>query len=99
MKEEVKNELEKCRLEQGNAAGENELILRKLNDGVTFEQEAAPWNIRKQILELKGELKQLDDIEEKQIEYERKITKKQLSTTSTPLRKRVAMIPVNTYFP
>ena len=66
---------------------------------MAIDKTAAPWNIRKQILELKGELKELDDIEEKQIEYEQKIIKKELSSTTTPLRKRVAMIPTDTYFP
>lgn len=98
-KEEIKNKLEKCRIEQENAAGENVLISQELRDGIVLEQNTAPWKIRKQVLELKGELKKLDDIEEKQVEYEKKITKKEHYSAVTPLRKRVAMIPAETHFP
>lgn len=93
-KEIVKLELEDCRKKQENAAGENALILKELKDGISIEKTRSPWDIKKQILELKGDINQLYSIEEKQIEFESQLENSCRVSSVAPVRKRVAMIPL-----
>ncbi|OHS99982.1 hypothetical protein TRFO_33440 [Tritrichomonas foetus] len=98
-KEAVKIDLDACRKEHENSGGENALIAKELNDGISLEQTTAPWGIRKQLLELKGEIQELDKIEEKQIEFESQLSNSLPKSAVVPLRKRVPMIPMKKQFP
>ena len=97
-KDTVKLELEKVRKENQIAGGENSVIVQKLNDGIALDQKTNPWGIRKQVLEIKGEIDELRNIEVRQLEIENLLSNSLPSGTHVPPRKRVPMIPLNNKF-
>ena len=91
-KERVKRELDIIRVKQEVAGGENSLIKREIEDGVSYEKGAL--EIRKELLSLKGEVGQLDRIEANQMRTESVLAGISYSATSVPVRKRVPLIPL-----
>lgn len=92
-KQKIIDELNNCREMHETAGGENDLLSKKIADGITVGNKA-PWQIRKELLNLKAEIKQLDSIQKTQSEFENKLSSSQPTTAMIPQRKRVAMIPM-----
>jgi predicted nucleic acid-binding Zn-ribbon protein len=91
-KERLKRELSRIRTTHETIAGDNELIERDLRDGLAYEKE--PWQIRKEVLGFKGEIRALNGIESKQNSFESSLGRSTSVPISLPPRKRVRLIPL-----
>lgn len=92
-REKVKRELDVVRVKQEVAGGENTLIRREIESGVSYDKGAL--EIRKELLALKGEVRQLDRIEANQMRTESVLSSISYSAASVPVRKRVPLIPLH----
>ena len=72
--------------------GENDIISKKIEDGVILEKE--PWEIRRQIIALKNEVKDMEEINKRQNEFEKRSSSTIAQNRAIPQRKRVPMIPL-----
>lgn len=91
-KVKLKQKLMECREETVEAGGENIILEKSLDDGVTLS--SAPWTIRKQMIGFKNDLVELEYISEKQAEVEQVLHEEKPKAIEMPTRRRVPMIPI-----
>ncbi|OHT02547.1 hypothetical protein TRFO_30274 [Tritrichomonas foetus] len=92
-RKEIKEELTKCFQVNEMSGGENLVLEKEVSDGVGFDPQSTS-TIRKQMLTLKGELLELDEYQQKQIELANNLKVAQSPGITLPTRKRVPMIPL-----
>jgi chromosome segregation ATPase len=90
-RERLKTDLASCHLTHKTIGGENELLDRDIQDGLTYER--APWQVRQVLLSMKGDIQQLSAIEVQQQNFEGAIGKRPVSLPALPTRKRVRLTP------
>ena len=91
-KKQLQEELRQYREIYEERGGENALISKKIEDGITLEKE--PWEIRRQIISLKNDVKDMEEISRKQQEFEKRSASTLAQTRAIPQRKRIPMIPL-----
>ena len=89
----LQESLRSCRIIYEEKGGENSLLSKNIEEGICIDRPS--WYIRKQILNLKEEVEEMEVIQNRQAEYENKIVNNNSSNISIPQRKRVPMIPFN----
>lgn len=90
---QIRGNLKRCMEAGESAGGDNFELERQIENGLGFEPES-PWAVRTQMLSLKKDLQQLDQIEEQKATYERSLEGDKVNPIYTPQRKRVPMIPL-----
>jgi hypothetical protein len=93
----LKRDLRECRVAHENIGGENRLLVKEIRDGIVIPK--APWQIRREMLALKGEVRELTRIETKQAKLEAALAGAVHPSTLLPLRKRVPLIPSDNKWP
>jgi chromosome segregation ATPase len=96
-KRNVRLDLKQCRREEQTIGGENEIVFNEIRDGVDIEK--APWQIRKELLTLKAEVKELSAIEVNQLHFETALGQAVHPVSLVPLRKRLRLIPSENKWP
>jgi chromosome segregation ATPase len=96
-KRNVRLDLKQCRREEQTIGGENEIVFNELRDGVDIQKE--PWQIRKELLTLKAEVKELSAIEVNQVHFETALGQAVHPVSLVPLRKRLRLIPSENKWP
>lgn len=86
------DQLRECRELFELRGGENSMMMKEIADGVTIDQPA--WAIRRQILSLKNDVKDMERIEQRQAVFETKLNSAIPAVLSVPQRKRVPLIPM-----
>jgi chromosome segregation ATPase len=89
----IKDRLLRCRQAGEEAGGARILLEKVLQSGFSSARER-PWFIRKELLALKGNIRELDDVEEKVSELERELDVRSEEPVHVPQRRRVPMIPM-----
>ena len=91
-KKMLQAELKRYRDMYEERGGENVLIQSKIQDGITLDKQ--PWEIRKQIISLKNDVKEMEKITKKQEEVEKRTDSALSLSHAIPQRKRIPMIPL-----
>ncbi|EAX97168.1 hypothetical protein TVAG_116860 [Trichomonas vaginalis G3] len=92
-KKQLQLELREFRAVYEERGGQNDVISKKIEDGVTLDKQ--PWEIRKQIISLKNDVRDMENIQKKQKEFEKMLTSTTVTTKGIPQRKRIPMIPLS----
>lgn len=92
-KKTIHQELYKCAAANYDTGGDNLVLEKEVFSGIGLEPTSTA-TIRKQMLSLKKELKELDDFERKQNDLESDLKVSQVPKIPLPQRKRVPMIPL-----
>jgi chromosome segregation ATPase len=90
-KERLKRDLARCRAAHETVGGENELLAKEVREGIAYGK--APWQIRKELLSLKGEVSQLGEIEANQNQFEAVLASTTVVVPPLPPKKRLRLIP------
>lgn len=91
-KKQLQAELREFRQIYEERGGQNDVISKKIEDGITLEKQ--PWEIRKQIITLKNDVKDMEIIQKKQKDFESLLSTTNVQTKGIPQRKRIPMIPL-----
>ena len=76
--------------------GGNAELEKQLQAGITLTGEK-PWRIRKQILSIKGDVKEMDRIVKDEAVVEQKLKNVTFERTVAPPRKRIPLIPLQNH--
>jgi chromosome segregation ATPase len=96
-KKKLKRDLKQCRIAHEMIGGDNRVLMKEIQDGIAVPK--APWQIRRELLALKGDVKELTRIEAKQAKLEAALAGAIHPLTLVPLRKRVRLIPSDNKWP
>ena len=92
-RDQLKKSLKRC-MEAGESAGGDCFNIEcNLESGLGFEPNSA-LTIRKDMLSLKQELRELTRMEEENDSFEKSLERDQITPVPMPQRKRVPMIPL-----
>jgi chromosome segregation ATPase len=86
----LRTQLAHCRIAHETTGGENEMLTRDIRDGLTYGRR--PWHIRKELLALRRDVREMADIEGQQAQFEAALAQPLDPTTTIPQRKRVRLI-------
>jgi DNA repair exonuclease SbcCD ATPase subunit len=92
-REMLRRALAKCYQASNATGGENIMLTKAIESGFASDNEP-PWKIRKKMLLLKGELMELNTLEEAQHDFEAQLESPNVPPIQLPTRKRVALIPI-----
>jgi uncharacterized phage infection (PIP) family protein YhgE len=92
-KDQLRRDLNRCQIAQETVGGENELLAREIRDGLEYGQQ--PWQIRKELLKLKGEVKTLGEIEDQESNFESILARPTVPIPPLPPKKRLRLIPLD----
>jgi hypothetical protein len=84
-------DLQQCQTAHETVGGENELLAKELCDGLVHEKE--PWQIRKELFNLKGEVKNFDEREDQETKFESTLARPTVPVPPLPPKKRMRLIP------
>lgn len=93
-KQKLMSQINISRITQEKVAGGNESLERSIASGISING-AKPWTIRKQLLSLKGEVKEMERILAHESLVEQRLNTVALEKTVAPSRKRVPLIPLH----
>jgi chromosome segregation ATPase len=96
-KERLTRDLAQCQTAHGAMGGENELLTKEIEDGLMYGKE--PWEIRKELLSLKGEVRALDEIVDQEQKMESILTRPTVRVPALPPRKRFRLIAAENPYP
>jgi chromosome segregation ATPase len=90
----LRENIARCSEESDWTGGENVALRKLIQTGFGIEKDA-PWMVRKELLSLKGELRELEAIETARAEFEENLESVHVDPVSLPIRKRIPLIAIS----
>jgi chromosome segregation ATPase len=87
----LRENIARCCEDRDWTGGENVELRKRIRTGFGIERDA-PWMVRKQLLNLKGELRELDAIQTARAEFEQNLERVHVDPVPLPIRKRIPLI-------